>query len=81
MIFVRIINENGIFLSDDFVEELTANTIETPCPDGFILPRWDGTQWVEGGTAPTPQPMQPTQEERLVALEAAMLDVIMGGTL
>ena len=33
------------------MDELTALTIETPCPDGFYLPKWNGTQWVEGKTA------------------------------
>ena len=53
--FVRIIDENGLFVCDDFVDELTEFTIETPCPDGFYLPRWDGEKWIEGGQAPTQQ--------------------------
>jgi len=48
--FVRIIDSNGDFIEDAFVDELTKFTIETPCPDGFYLPKWDGTQWVEGKT-------------------------------
>ena len=51
MILVRIIDDNGLFIEDAFVDELTEFTIETPCPDGFYLPKWDGTQWVEGKTA------------------------------
>lgn len=62
MIFVRIINENGFFIGDDFVasynDDGTAtlsdgtvvplNTIvETPCPPGFYWPQWDGV-W-DGG--------------------------------
>lgn len=47
---VRIIDDNGFFLRDDFAEEITKNTIETPCPQGFHLPRWNGTEWVEGKT-------------------------------
>jgi hypothetical protein len=50
MIFVRVIDENGFFVGDDFVEELTPFTIETPCPEGFYKPKWDGIQWVEGLT-------------------------------
>ena len=42
MKFVRLINEQGIFIEDAFVEELTELTIETPCPQGFYLPKWDG---------------------------------------
>lgn len=48
---VRIIDDNGYFLRDDFTEEITKNTIETPCPQGFHLPKWNGTEWVEGKTA------------------------------
>jgi hypothetical protein len=29
-------------------ETLPSNIILTPCPDGFIWPKWDGTKWVEG---------------------------------
>lgn len=76
--FVRLIDENGMFLEDAFVDELTEFTIETPCPDGFILPRWDGAQWVEGGTAPEPITTEPTLEERLQAAEDALL-FLMGG--
>ena len=83
--FVRIIDNNGFFVRDDFVDELTEFTIETPCPPGFYLPRWDGTQWVEGKTAEeiaalkAQSTTEPTQEERLAALEAAMLETILGG--
>jgi len=47
---VRLINGNGLFIADEFVEELTEFTIETPCPSGFYHPRWNGTEWVEGLT-------------------------------
>ena len=50
MKFVRIINENGIFINEDFVEELTPTTIETICSGGFYKPKWDGSKWVEGLT-------------------------------
>ena len=72
--FVRIIDENGFFVCDDFVDELTELTIETPCPAGFYRPRWDGTAWVEGGTAPELTPQAPTLEERLAALEMLELE-------
>ena len=50
MYYVRIIDENGLFIKDDFVEELTDLTIETPCEGGFYKPKWDGEKWVEGLT-------------------------------
>lgn len=48
MIFVRLIDENGMFIADEFVNELTEFTIETPCPSGFYHPKWNGESWVEG---------------------------------
>lgn len=78
--FVRIIDEEGYFIEDAFVESVTDADgnhipayIETPCPDGFYHPRWDGEKWVEGGQAPTPEPQPPTSEERIAALEAGVL--------
>ena len=51
MIFIRLINKNGMFISDEFVEELTEFTIETPCPSGFYHPKWNGEEWIEGLTS------------------------------
>ena len=86
MIFVRLIDKNGLFIEDTFVSELTEFTIETPCPSGFYLPRWNGEAWEEGATqeyidslkAQT-EPQEPTVEERLQALEAMELERILGG--
>lgn len=50
MYFVRIIDENGLFIRDDFVEELTELTIETQCEGGFYKPKWNGKEWIEGLT-------------------------------
>ncbi|MDD4276161.1 MAG: hypothetical protein PHO33_04195 [Clostridia bacterium] len=58
MFYVRIIDENGLFVVDAFVDELTEFTIETPCPSGFYHPKWNGENWVEGGTAPMESPEQ-----------------------
>ena len=79
MYFVRIIDENGLFIEDAFVEELNEFTIETPCPGGFYLPKWDGEKWVEGGEVPQPMPQEPTQEDRLTALEDTILMMLMEG--
>ncbi len=48
---LRIINkETGFFIRDDFTfDPETEQGIETPCPDGFSYPKWDGEHWVEGG--------------------------------
>ena len=76
--FVRIIDSNGFFVRDDFVDELTEFTIETPCPDGFYLPRWDGTQWVEGKTtdeiaAIKNVPVEKSTDERISEIETLVL--------
>lgn len=48
---LRIIDtETGLFKRDDFIYDPETETgIETPCPEGFSCPKWDGEQWVEGG--------------------------------
>lgn len=50
MKYVRLIDSNGFFIEDAFVEELTSLTIETPCEGGFYKPKWDGGKWIEGLT-------------------------------
>ena len=76
--FVRIIDSNGYFVEDAFVDELTEFTIETPCPDGFYLPRWNGSAWVEGKTADEIAAIkagaksEPTLEERVASTESAI---------
>jgi hypothetical protein len=64
-IAVPVLDVNGNTIPDP-------HYIETPCPGGFYHPKWDGIQWMEGGTQPEPQPSAPTVEERLNAAEAAI---------
>ena len=50
MKYIRLINEDGIFIEDAFVDELTEFTIEEPItiyavPN--VTPKWDGEQWVQ----------------------------------
>ena len=81
--FVRIIDNNGFFIEDAFVDELTEFTIETPCPDGFYRPKWNGTEWVEGMTAEEIEAIQnsvvteKSTDERIAELETLVLQ--MGG--
>jgi len=77
--FAHIIDLNGLFIEDTFVDELTALTIKTSCPEGFYHPKWNGMQWVEGGTAPPTVQKILTESERITSLENAMLDLILGG--
>jgi len=47
----RVTDLNGNFLRDDFTfDELTEKGIEVDVPQGFISPKWNGTQWIEGVT-------------------------------
>ena len=79
--FVRIIDSNGFFIEDAFVDELTEFTIETPCPEGFYLPKWDGEKWVEGKTADEIAAIQAdvtvekTDSERISDLETLVLEL------
>lgn len=52
----RLIDNNGLFIEDVLLdtEPTDQHYIAEPCPDGFYWPRWDGAQWVEGGTPPEP---------------------------
>lgn len=47
--------------------------ISTPVQPGFYLPRWNGTEWVEGGVAPEPTIPEPTTDE-LLMMAVADLD-------
>jgi hypothetical protein len=86
MKFTRIIDENGMFIEDAFVDEMTEFTIEEPCPSGFYHPRWDGEKWVEGLTQEQIDAIraqststEPTIEERIEALEMLELERLFGG--
>ena len=80
--FVRIVDENGFFIEDAFVDELTEFTIETPCPAGFYKPKWDGENWVEGLTQAeidvikAPKPQAPTDIELIDAIEYMLVDIL-----
>jgi len=93
MIFIRKIDENGLFIEDIFVNELTEFTIVDKCPGGFFLPRWDrvGKQWIEGKTQAEIDAIkasvvvEPTLEERVGGVETEVvglqkeIDILFGG--
>jgi len=89
MIFVRIIDENKMFVEDAFVDELTEFTITEPCPGGFYHPKRENGEWVEGKTQEEIDailaaaiPAEPTLEERVDGVEAdvnIITDVLFGG--
>jgi len=58
---------------------LDAQFVEEAPQQGFHLPRWNGTEWVEGGEPLPPSeplPQEPTVDERLDSLEEVMLFLI-----
>ena len=84
MKFVRVIDKNGMFIEDAFVEELTEFTIDAPCPSGFYTPKWNGEEWVEGATQEyidslQASPQEPSIEDRINALEMMELERLFGG--
>lgn len=47
---IRIDLETGLFIESVLPIEVGKDIIEIICPSGFVLPKWDGTKWVEGKT-------------------------------
>jgi hypothetical protein len=84
------INENGLFVEDVILEDeetTPEDCIETYCPGGFFWPKWNGSKWIEGKTVAEIEAIkalstkvEPTRDDRLAALENAMIEMIMGGT-
>ena len=60
----RIIDQNGLFLRDDFEPNDGEIALDVAPAQGFYQPKWDfeSEQWIEGGTAPEPS-TEPTPEE------------------
>ena len=78
-LFRKIDTTTGNFLEDVLFEshpttengELDPQYIEEAPAQGFYWPKWNGTEWVEGGQAPEPtepEPQAPTIEEMAIAL-------------
>ena len=91
ILFRKIDTTTGNFIEDVLFEShptvldaegntiLDAQYVEEAPKQGFYLPRWNGTEWVEGGEPlpiPDPIPNEPTVDERLDSLEGIMLFLI-----
>ena len=53
LIKVVSIDTSGFYTGDVLLEEgqeVPANCISVEVPEGFYLPKWNGTAWVEGRT-------------------------------
>ena len=57
--------------------QLDPQYIEEAPPQGLYLPKWTGTEWVEGGQAPEPVPQAPSEAERIEMLENMLLLLMM----
>ena len=57
--------------------QLDPQYVEEAPPQGLYLPRWTGTEWVEGGTAPEPEPQALSEAERIEMLENTLLLLMM----
>ena len=79
--------EDVLFKSHPTVLDAEGNTVldaqyvEEAPKQGFYLPRWNGTEWVEGGEplpTPDPIPSEPTVDERLQIAEDTIMFMLMG---
>ena len=78
-LFRKIDTTTGNFLEDVLFEshptledgELDPQYIEDAPTQGLYWPKWNGTEWFEGGQVPEPiepEPQAPTVEEMAIAL-------------
>lgn len=76
-VLVSVTDEEGIItqveetrplLDAEGNQQLDPQYVEEAPKQGFYLPRWNGTEWVEGGQAPEPVPQVPTMEQMAIAL-------------
>ena len=79
-LFRKIDTPTGLFIEDVFLMDgFTGNDefINTEVPQGFYWPKWNGTEWVEGGQAPEPVPQAQSEAERIEMLENTLLLLMM----
>lgn len=76
-VLVDVTNEEGIITQVEEIQPLLdaeGNTqldpqyVEEAPPQGLYLPRWTGTEWVEGGFAPEPTIPQLSTDEKLTQM-------------
>ena len=85
MIYRIIDKQTNLFIRDDFeFNEETEIALDVPPSQGLYLPKWNGTEWVEGMAQEEIDllknvAVEPTVEERLQALEVMELERILGG--
>lgn len=68
-------DEKGNLIKEAVYEERTMN----PLPDGAYTEEREVVEGPDGGLYLADQPIPPSAEERLEALETALLEVVLGG--
>lgn len=85
-VLVDVTDEEGIITQVEEIQplldaegnaQLDPRYVEEGPPQGLYLPRWTGTEWVEGGQAPVPVPQAPSEAERIEMLENTLLLLMM----
>ena len=84
----RIIDkQTNVFIRDDFeFNPETEIALEVEPAQGLYHPKWNGETWVEDMSVEEidslkaqVEPQEPTEAERLEALEMLMVDILGGG--
>ena len=79
-LFRKIDTTTGLFIEDVLLMDgFMGNNefINTEVPKGLYWPKWNGAEWVEGGTAPEPEPQALSEAERIEMLENTLLLLMM----
>ena len=85
---LRIVDKKtNLFLRDDFdFNPETEIGLDVEPAQGFYIPKWNGEAWEEGATQEyidslkaQAEPQEPTETERIEALEQALLEIVLGG--
>ena len=82
------VNKEGFIIDSLVVNESQkkVDEITAEIPSEVVYkPKWNGTKWIEGATQEEideltkPQPMPPSNSDRIQALEEALLNMMMEG--
>lgn len=75
---IKIDLETGLMVGIVHPSEHGDDIVETPCDIPYYLPKWNGTEWMEGGQVPepvVPEPQAPTMEQMAIALMQTQIEL------